>query len=438
MKRSRWTLAGILVGAVAMGAGPRAVAQDHPAEATPAPEAKPKDAPAAPDPKPKEAPPKVTAGADGFVLQSANGAYKLQFRGLGQFDGRFFPADHDQTAVDTFLLRRARPMLQGSAGEYFDFNLTPDFGGGVAVIQDAYFDVKASPKLHVRIGKFKPPIGLEHLQSDATLPFIERAYPTIVLPNRDVGFQASGDLGGGVVSYAAGLFNGSPDAGTLDIDTNDSKDAVGRLVLSPFKKTKSFLKELGLGIGASTGKQSGALPAFRSGGQISIITLLTGVVADGTRKRWAPEVSLYVGSFGFGAEYVESESFMRKASAAPRIQLSVKAWQSTVSYALTGDLEAYTGIKVKKPFDPAKGQWGALQLVARANGAELGAEATSLIDPAKSVHKAFAWAVGLNWYPNRNLKALLDYERTTFTGGAKGGGDRSPENALFIRTQLSF
>lgn len=298
--------------------------------------------------------------------------------------------------------------------------------------------MKGSPKLRVRIGKFKPPIGLEHLQSDPTLPFIERAYPSVVLPNRDVGFQVSGDLGEGVVSYAAGLFDGSPDAGSVDLDANDSKDLVGRLVLSPFKKTKSVLKNLGLGIGGSTGKQTGPLTAYRSGGQISIITLLTGVVAEGARKRWSPEVSLYSGRFGFGAEYAQSESFARKAATSPLVEVRAKAWQATASVALTGEAEGYTGIKIKNPFDPAKGQWGAVELVARANGLELGAETLSLVDPTKSVRKAFAWAVGLNWFLTKNFKQLVDFERTTFTGGAAKGGDRPSENAIFIRTQLSF
>ncbi len=438
MMRSRWTMAVALAALFAGGAAPPAMAQE-PKEATPAPEGKPKDVPTAAE-KPKEGPPRVTASTDGFALQSETGDFKLQLKGLIQFDGRFFLSDDDHTAINTFLVRRARPIFQGSAGRYFEFNLTPDFGGGAAVILDAYIDVKASPKLRVRIGKFKPPIGLEHLQSDQYLPFVERSYPSIVLPNRDVGFQVSGDLGEGVVSYAAGLFDGSPDAGSFDVDTNDSKDVVGRLVLSPFKKTKSFLKDLGVGIGGSTGKQTGALAAYRSGGQLGIVTALAGVVADGTRKRWAPELSFYKGQFGLEAEYADSESTVRKTATSPKTQLEVKAWQTTASFALTGEAQSYTGLKVKKPFDPAKGQWGAVEVVARVNGLELGAQDLSagLVDPTKSVRKAFAWAVGFNWWLNKNVKQLVDFERTSFTGGAAKGADRSPENAVFFRTQLSF
>ena len=34
---------------------------------------------------------------------------------------------------------------------------------------------------------------------------------------------------------------------------------------------------------------------------------------------------------------------------------------------------------------------------------------------------ATGWTVGLNWYLNENLKWMLDYERTSFEGGAAVG-----------------
>ena len=63
---------------------------------------------------------------------------------------------------------------------------------------------------------------------------------------------------------------------------------------------------------------------------------------------------------------------------------------------------------------------------------------SGLIDPSKSVRKAFAWAAGLTWSLNRNVKQMLDYERASFTGGSASGKDREPENAFLIRTQVSF
>jgi phosphate-selective porin OprO/OprP len=106
------------------------------------------------EPKKPADPPKLTAGAEGFVLQSSNGDYRLQLRGYVQFDGRFFSSDAGLLATDTFLLRRVRPIFAGTVGRHFDFQIMPDFGVGTTVLQDAWLDVNYSPKARVRAGKF--------------------------------------------------------------------------------------------------------------------------------------------------------------------------------------------------------------------------------------------------------------------------------------------
>lgn len=389
-------------------------------------------------PKPAD-PPKVTAGPEGFTLQSGSGDYRLQLRGYAQFDGRFFSGDEGALAVDTFVLRRVRPILQGTLGRSFEFQIMPDFGGGTTVLQDAWLDFKPSPRLRVRVGKYKSPVGLERLQSATALTFVERAFPTLLVPNRDVGIMVHGELAGGVVAYAAGVFDGAPDGGSLDGDLNDSKDLAGRLFLSPFKKTKSALQGLGFGIAGTTGKQSGALPAYKSSGQVSVITILTGITADGTRQRYSPQLSFYSGRLGVLAEYAHSESWVKKPDAT-RVRLGGSAWEVTASVCLTGDTASYAGVRPRKPFDPAKGQWGALELAARVHGLELDRSAyqSGVVDPARSARSVLAWAVGLNWSLTRNVKQVVDFERATFEGGAAAAGDRAPENALFIRTQVSF
>jgi phosphate-selective porin OprO/OprP len=388
--------------------------------------------------KPEEKKSPVSVGPDGFSIQSDDGDNRLQIRGYVQFDGRFFPGEADPAVDDTFLVRRARPIFQGTVANHFDFNITPDFGGGTTVLQDAYLDVRYSLKARVRVGKFKPPVGLERLQSAANLAFVERAFPTALVPNRDLGVQLHGELLDGVVAYAAGVFNGAPDGGNVDIDVNDGKDLAGRVFLSPFKRGKSALKGLGFGISGTTGKHEGPLPAYRSGGQLSIITLLEGITADGTRTRYSPQLSFYAGRFGLLGEYVSSRSRVKKDDGT-HADIEASAWEATATVLLTGDSASFSGVRPRKPFDPGKGQWGAIELAGRVNGIEVGRSAVSdgLVDPARSVREAFAWGLGLNWYLNRNVKQVVSFERTTFTGG-EAAGDRPAENAVFIRTQVAF
>ena len=359
-------------------------------------------------------------------------------RGYVQFDGRFYP-DTPEPTFDAFILRRVRPTFQGTVARHFAFTITPDFGAGLATLQDAFIDVRASRKLRARIGKFKPPVGLERLQPAVATTFVERAFPSALVPNRDLGIQLSGDLG--VLAYAAGVFNGAPDGSSIDIDLNQGKEFDARLFLSPFRSGKSFLKELRFGFGGTTGNQVGLLPGYRTSGQvIPLFTYVSGVVADGTRTRAVPQLSFYNGPFGLLAEYARSRATVRKGDDGPRTKVDLEAWQVTAMISLTGDAASYGGVRPRRPFDPGAGQWGALELAARVNGflADDRAFALGLANPDVSVRKAFAWAVGLNWHLNRNVKQQVDYERTTFTGGAPGGADKPAENALFIRTQLAF
>jgi phosphate-selective porin OprO/OprP len=398
---------------------------------------------AADEEKPKAPPVVVTASSEGFVIQSESGDFRLQLRGLVQLDARFYLSSENPLEIDNFLVRRARPIFVGTVAKYFDFNFTPDFGGGNAVIQDFYVNAKGSPRLQARAGKFKPPIGIEHLQGDAYLAFPERSFPASLEPNRDVGVQLHGELGSGVVAYAAGVFDGTPDGASVDFDVNDSKDLVGRLFLSPFKKGKSGLKGFGFGMSASTGKQTGALAVlgpYRTGGQILFYSYIVSAANPaGTRTRVSPELSLFAGPFGLLAEYVKSEGRLQKTGTSQFDKLANQAWQTTATFFLTGDVAAYSAVNVKRPLDPAKGQWGALQIAARVNGFKADPDSFSLgyADITKSARKATAVGVALNWFPNKNFKQTVSYERTTFEGGA-ATGDRKAENALFLRTEFGF
>src|SRR5262249_41246898 len=160
--------------------------------------------------------------------------------------------------TDQFLLRRVRPILQGTVAKYFDFYVNPDFGQGTTVLFDAYLDVHFTNKLRLRAGKMKSPFSLERLQSASNLTFVERALPALVAPNRDVGVQVHGELAGGAFAYQLALLDGAGDGANIDLDTNDAKDVVGRVFVQPWKtKGSSPLRGLGFGLAGSTGTANG-------------------------------------------------------------------------------------------------------------------------------------------------------------------------------------
>src|SRR6185437_8578186 len=114
----------------------------------------------------------------GLTIASADGSNVLRLGALVQADGRYFTDSNTPSTANTWLLRRARPILQGTIADIYDFKLMPDFGGGKAIVQDAFVAARFKPWLVLTVGKFKPAVGLERLQSAADNRFIERALPT--------------------------------------------------------------------------------------------------------------------------------------------------------------------------------------------------------------------------------------------------------------------
>ncbi|MBA3445527.1 MAG: hypothetical protein H0T58_11840, partial [Gemmatimonadales bacterium] len=289
---------------------------------------------------------KVTSTAsakDGFSLKSADGRYTLRFRGYFQSDGRLFPATEAVGGVDNLMIRRARPIVEATVGRYFDFRLMPDFGGASPTIFDAYWEGKFVPQFTIRAGKFKPPVGLERLQSATDIAFAERGLPTNLVPTRDVGLQVAGDVSEGLFAYQVGVFNGVPDLANGGDDLSNAKDFAGRVFVHPFKAGK--LRGLGVGFAGSTGFERGStatpgLPSYRTPGQqtffrynTSSTTPANTIFANGKRTRLSPQGYYYTGSLGLIGEYVISRNEVTRAGATAELEHT--AWQAIGSFFLT-------------------------------------------------------------------------------------------------------
>ena len=177
-------------------------------------------------------------------------------------------------------------------------------------------------------------VGLEQLQPDTYTFFNERALPTALTPNRDVGFQLHGDLFDGAISYAAGIFNGVGDGrNSRNADFDDNKEFAGRIFFQPFKAASvAAVQGLGFGVGGSytegqgasaTGLPSttgGTLPGFATDGQEQFFAYNpTGavVVANGDHWRLSPQGYYFFGPFGLLGEYVISNQRVGRTPALP-------------------------------------------------------------------------------------------------------------------------
>ena len=142
--------------------------------------------------------PKIAAGPGGFTITSPDKAFNLKFGALVQLDGRYFLDDDGVANRDSFFLRRIRTPLSGTIAGIYDFNLTPELGANalssttstVGLI-DAWFSAKIAPEFSLKVGRFISPVALE---PGANRHFMESPFVNTLLPNRDIGVEASGSF----------------------------------------------------------------------------------------------------------------------------------------------------------------------------------------------------------------------------------------------------
>jgi len=424
----------------------------------------------------------VTSEKDGMGLKSSNGDFSIKLHGLVQVDNRNI--NDGGISTDGWLIRKARPWIEGSLFGWIDYRLTPEFATttsniatvssgtttvnnstslGTPEVIDAYFDAKFQTWLKLRVGKFKPFVGLARLQSDVDGKFLEQSFVTAnLLPQRDVGASVFGDVFDGKLNYAVGYYNGVIDGGdqSVALDNNNDKEFTARVFSQPFKGNGNALAGLGFGLAGTSNNQRGTasktqLPQYKSFSQLNFFIYNTGAFADGRRTRLAPQAYYYYGPFGLMAEYAREDQEVTRSTNHQTLQHD--AWQTTFSYLLTGEEASYGGVKPNQPFNPNGSGWGAWELVARVSGMTLDdsaftgrTSAARLANIATSARSADAWGVGVNWYLNNYTRFALDYEDTRFDGGATGSTvsattgaitklvDRHDERAMIGRLQVSF
>jgi phosphate-selective porin OprO/OprP len=388
--------------------------------------------------------PQFKLDSSGFTLTSADTNFSISLHGLVQLDSRTYFGENN-VANSGFLLRRARPIITGTVFRDFDFNLTPDFGGSTVQILDAFVNYRYQPAFQLQAGKYKPPIGLEALQSDANLYLNERSLVTDLVPNRDVGLELHGDLWGGAVSYAAAILDGAPDYSSSTSNTNLDSDLAydGRIFLQPWITSDvDLLRGLGFGVGGSYENASGVnglTSGYTTDGQQRFFTYSAATIANGQHWRVSPQAYYYCGPLGIMGEYAISDQDVRSGVATADLRNT--AWEVQGGWVLTGENASYTGVTPRHPFNLHGGGWGAWQVVGRYEELNVDNSAfPTFASSAASASGAHAWSAGLNWYLNRNVRFNASYSHTIFSGytGPSPAVPARDEDVFFTRIQLAF
>jgi phosphate-selective porin OprO/OprP len=446
--------------------------------------------------------PKVSAGEGGLGLSSADGAYSIKLRAFGQLQSVHFLSNAtpvSNTAVspnvtangpttNAFAIKRLQPDIGGNLGKSFEYRVHLNLAAGTVDPLDVNLDWKILPEFSVRVGKFKPPTGLERLISSPRAPFIEGSFVTALQPNRDLGVQVFGSIGEGLLEYQAGLFNGARDGQNNTGDNNDDKDVLARVFSHPFARSGiEPLAGFGLGVAGSYGHHDqypavnanvvtatsgtantpsltasptviavtpSSLASYGTGRQ-TVFSYASQDTSSGNVIRVSPQAYWYYGPFGLIAEYTQTTQDIRRATFSE--ELTHSAWAVTASWFLTGEKNAYRTIKVKKANTfPKFDGLGAVELLARVHALEIDDKAFDSLavnrtvrfaDPSRQVTAALGYGAAVKWYLNSNVLIFGGYEYTGFTGGSGTAAatgtdpvvkDREAEQVVSLSANFSF
>ena len=264
-------------------------------------------------------------------LQVRNTTLDKDARNVNLFSDRSVANKYSIKDKDgNFVIRRARLIVSGSAGDRLDYYLQPDFASGpsgastngfqFAQLRDYYGDLNITKdKVHrIRVGQSKVPFGFENLQSSQNRLALDRAdaLNSAVKDERDIGafyyytpsdtqklFKEIMDLGlkhsGNYGMFALGAYNGQ---GANQRESNDNYHVVARATY-PWKTESGQIYEVG--VQGYSGKYIPATGAYKK-----LTTAGTGTpIIDTTQpygikdERAAISFMMYPQPFGLQGEW---------------------------------------------------------------------------------------------------------------------------------------
>jgi phosphate-selective porin OprO/OprP len=380
------------------------------------------------------------------TISTGDGQQKFAVRGLVQFDAARYDEKGDPAVVNDLSsgsnFRRARLGVEGTFAKDWNYNLTGEFGGSggeAAQLNQAYIEYAgwkpfglANP-VRVRVGAWSTATGLEDGINNTESIFLERAAVAELVRNfaggdgrTGIGFIANGDhwytdlVGTGAVVNAVN----TTAAGTPEFD--EQTGALFRFAYNPI-----YSPDYNLVIGVNA--QTVIDPADTAAGSVNTKAVRLRerpeLRVDGTRLVDTGNINadgLVAYGGELGAQYknflLYGEYFKVDVDrTGPLFNPSFDGWYVAGSWALTGESHpwvassgGFRGIRPAKPFDPSKGQWGALELAARYSTLDLNDHegVSGAAVPAGGIRGGTQdiTTLGLNWYPNNVVRFLLDYQ----------------------------
>lgn len=337
----------------------------------------------------------------------ATGTWRLHL--LTQADARWY-ADDLAGERQEALMRRIRPTLDLLLAENLAVRFTPELAPAAQGVVDATVMWSPSDRFSLGVGKMRDPVDGERQVSARDLWFVERAYPSVLAPSRDVGV-ALRLRGHHEVRFELGVFNGAADNAAGSSDTDLRKEIAGRMEWTP-------VAGLVLGLGAGGGDRDGGAPAgFRTQAQRRFFRWRSGTSMDGTAWRLEPQFRYTRGRWEMAGAWIRSQLDLRRDATVRTV--ANDGWF----------------LAMRRPPAQTGGRW---TIAGRISGLRIDpAVFPALADPTGNAQAVRSATLGLNLRLSPHAKWAVDVERSTFSAARAAPSVRT-DTAILTRLQFHF
>ena len=395
----------------------------------------------------------VSTTGGGIKIKSDNGN-TFQFGGFIQYDydnydGAYNAGNGGDSGSESEW-RRTRITAKGTRGKNWAYDFTIDINDDdeEASVDSASIRYKGFDNLELILGRLKAPFGLEELTSDKWVSTIERSaiFEVGNFLSGKPDYQAA--VHGNWNSLSAQLH--LIDEGEEDDDDQDAYSVAARIAnqfLIGDQEEKTHYAHLGAAYAVRDFGNNGSAFDFRSRLGVHTIgdrpTAGNDVVVDDA-DQFGLEGAYVNGPFSLQGEFLMSE-FDGESGDPAGADVDADGFYVGATYTLTGESRSYkssTGkfdkVKPKKPI-------GAWELVAKYEDGEVDIDNNPNGDAEYDIA-----TLGVNWYPNTNVRFSLNYLTTdtdNFQFGGSGGGLGNPSldalgeedgDAISLRGQYVF
>lgn len=409
------------------------------------------------------------------TISSADGQNTLAITGRLHFDVGAYDFQPASKATSPQALHsgvNARRARLGVTGKFFGdwgYNLIFDLGGSTdsganTVLENAYITYNGFNPFHFDLGYQDVPYTLDEATSSNDIMFIERSSSQVIAANLAAGDNRSA-FGGRWNNDRAwvGIYGTGAAANTTH-GIPEQFGAIGRATYQVLQ-ADNYSFHIGADVEGlikpPTSNGTRVVTSFADKPELRVDpTNLVNAGTIGTLTNPVTGASVYgfETAGGFGSFFAQAEYFHYHVARQGISDLSFNGGYVEASYTLTGEHRkynpasgAYGGISPASPFSLTAGTWGAFELAMRYSVVDL----NDLFTPGTTTAstngvnggKQTVYAFGINWYPNNNMRFMLDYlhgdfdrkQGTSGVGGSPLGSDIGAKfDAVALRTQFAF